>query len=565
MTSRHFGVAALAGLASLAIAAAVPAALLAATLTVTDCGDTVPGGAPGQFRRLIDEAAPGDVIVIPACTIQLHGIPGDDANATGDLDITKSLTIRGAGPGQTVLLGSDHTVGDRVFEILAAAGPVEISDLTVTGGRTGTALDESGGGVRNSGTLTLARVHVTLNAAGAADAQSGAGGGIFTAGGSLTIRDSTVSNNIAHSGGGIFNSSSMLTLVNVTVSNNVAASLSVTSGGGITNIRTLDATNVTIAENVVVAPQPGAAGIAGGFGTIRNSIIAKNVARSAQVPSEPAFASNCGPFTSHVIFEGMNLGSGGHNLSSDGTCGFLTGRGDLQQVDPRLGPLAANGGATLTHALAFGSPAIDAGDDGVCPPADQRGKGRPADGTGDGTATCDMGAYEYRPGRFLDVPEGNWAQPWIEALHTAGVTAGCLAAPLLYCPQAVVTRAHMAVFLLRAAEDPAYSPPACGTPPFGDVPCADPFAPWIAELARRGITAGCGDGSYCPGRATTRGKWQSSSIALARGPPSRHRPASPRPSPTCRAPARSPRGSRSWPGAASRQGARSRSTAPGRS
>jgi hypothetical protein len=497
MTWRQSGLGALGGLVgSLTIAATVPVSLLAATLTVSDCGDTVPGGAPGQLRRLIDEAAPGDVIVIPACTIQLHGIHGDNANATGDLDITKNLTIRGAGPGQTVLVGSDHPEGDRVFDILTAAGPVEISDITVTGGR---------GGVQNQAALTLARVHVTRNATGAGNLQfSGAGGGISTsAGASLTIRDSTVSDNTASTGGGIYNVG-MLTLVNVTVSNNVAASLSVTSGGGIANLRTLDATNVTIAGNVSVAVQPGAAGIAGGFGTIRNSIIARNVARSTQGSSEPEFTSNCGPFTLSVIFEGIYLGSGGHNLSSDGTCGFLTGPGDLQNVDPALGPLAANGGAIPTHALAFGSPAIDAGDDGVCPPADERGQGRPADGTGDGVATCDIGAYEYRPAVFLDVPEGAWAQPSIGALHAAGVTAGCLAAPLLFCPQAVVTRAQMAVLLLRAAEGAAYVPPDCVTPPFGDVPCADPLAPWIAELARRGITTGCGDGNYCPGSSTTR-------------------------------------------------------------
>jgi hypothetical protein len=41
-----------------------------------------------------------------------------------------------------------------------------------------------------------------------------------------------------------------------------------------------------------------------------------------------------------------------------------------------------------------GSPAIDAGDDSVCPPVDVLGTRRPTDGNGDGHAMCDIGAYE---------------------------------------------------------------------------------------------------------------------------------------------------------------------------
>jgi hypothetical protein len=78
----------------------------------------------------------------------------------------------------------------------------------------------------------------------------------------------------------------------------------------------------------------------------------------------------------------------GHNLSSDGSCGF-TGIGSLNNIDPKLGPLADNGGPTPTMALLPGSPAIDAGDTSVAPATDQRGFPRPA-----GLA-ADIGAYEY--------------------------------------------------------------------------------------------------------------------------------------------------------------------------
>jgi hypothetical protein len=76
-------------------------------------------------------------------------------------------------------------------------------------------------------------------------------------------------------------------------------------------------------------------------------------------------------------------------------CGF-TEPGDQMNSDPLLGLLQDNGGATPTQALWPGSPAIDYGDPSRCPVADQRGIVRPADGDGDSSAVCDIGAYELR-------------------------------------------------------------------------------------------------------------------------------------------------------------------------
>jgi hypothetical protein len=56
----------------------------------------------------------------------------------------------------------------------------------------------------------------------------------------------------------------------------------------------------------------------------------------------------------------------------------------------------------------------------------------------------------------------------------------------------------MAVFLLKAKEGADYLPPACVAPTFADVPCRNPFAPWVEELVRRGITVGCAPALYCP-------------------------------------------------------------------
>ncbi|HHQ48107.1 MAG TPA: S-layer homology domain-containing protein, partial [Acidobacteria bacterium] len=73
-----------------------------------------------------------------------------------------------------------------------------------------------------------------------------------------------------------------------------------------------------------------------------------------------------------------------------------------------------------------------------------------------------------------------------------------------YCPFAPVTRAQMAVFLLRTLEGGDYQPPPCATPPFDDVPCDSWFGPWVAELKARAITTGCHGTEYCPFDPVTR-------------------------------------------------------------
>ena len=73
-----------------------------------------------------------------------------------------------------------------------------------------------------------------------------------------------------------------------------------------------------------------------------------------------------------------------------------------------------------------------------------------------------------------------------------------------YGPDIPVSREQMAVLLLRTREASGYSPPPCATPIFADVPCSSPYAPWINEMVDRGITNGCGGGQYCPASAVTR-------------------------------------------------------------
>jgi hypothetical protein len=97
---------------------------------------------------------------------------------------------------------------------------------------------------------------------------------------------------------------------------------------------------------------------------------------------------------------------------------------------------------------------------------------------------------------FTDVPEGgNQFHFHIVKLIANHITAGC--APGLYCPLNSVTRAQMAVFLLKSRNGQCFVPPPC-TGVFPDVPCSNPFAAWIEELFEVGITGGCGNGNYCP-------------------------------------------------------------------
>jgi hypothetical protein len=113
-------------------------------------------------------------------------------------------------------------------------------------------------------------------------------------------------------------------------------------------------------------------------------------------------------------------------------------------------------------------------------------------------------AYAPPPavGIFADVPPNSEFAPWIEDLFNRGITAGCGAG--LYCPDSPVTREQAAVLLLRTKEGTAYQPPPCVTPTFSDVPCTSPFAPWVEEIHRRGITGGCAPGLYCPAAPVSR-------------------------------------------------------------
>jgi len=103
---------------------------------------------------------------------------------------------------------------------------------------------------------------------------------------------------------------------------------------------------------------------------------------------------------------------------------------------------------------------------------------------------------------FGDVPASSFAAAWIEELSREGITSGCGGGN--YCPSAELSRAEMAVMVLKALHGADYEPPPATGAVFADVP-ADAFAAaWIEELAAEGISAGCGGGNFCPDASLTR-------------------------------------------------------------
>jgi hypothetical protein len=235
----------------------------------------------------------------------------------------------------------------------------------VTAGITGlTISNASYCGIVNFGTLTVNNSTISDNTS------PNQGGGILNAG-TLTINNSTISGNTTVYGGGIYNNGNM-TLNNCTVAGNSASQ----SAGGILGIVNSGEYAVindcTISGNSAVISGGGLYG-APGMAT-RNTIIGRN--------SAPA-----GPDV------WRNLGSQGHNLI--GNPQDMTGwvDSDILHVDPKVGPLQNNGGPTKTMALSPGSPALNAGDPNELGNPDQRGVAR--------TGGVNIGAYQASASIFL--------------------------------------------------------------------------------------------------------------------------------------------------------------------
>lgn len=293
---------------------------------------------------------------------------GSSSTTTFSTVVLKNCSTTGRG-GAIYSTGGDLIILDSLLQNNAATGNLSGNN--------------SGGAIYTTGNLTITRTVFNANSVDLS-ASPGQGGAIHFLGTTLIVEDSTFERNEAVAGGAIFgnanisgstfflnsasNSGGAVFGSSLTVSN---STFSGNDKGGIYSSGTTVITNSTFYANT------GAAGIArqAGTTTVMNTLF---YAKSGGV--------NCS----------NGITSAGHNFDNNNSCGFI-GPGDLGGTNPLLGVLDWNGGTTRTHALLAGSLAIDAGTNTGCPAIDQRGFPRPKDGNIDGTADCDIGAYEHKP------------------------------------------------------------------------------------------------------------------------------------------------------------------------
>ena len=471
----------------------------AATFTVNTTADTVdanPGDGTAadnsghcSLRAAIMEANAlygPDMIEVPEGVYLLtRGGTREGHCQRGDLDIRRHLTIRGAGMDLTIIDGRQQ---DRVFEIL---GPwnVAISDLTIRNGKSADGktskygsngedgggiynkrgsvslsnckidgcscghggimswcagmLDGGrGGGIFNSGILTLDRCVVTNNRGGRGRI-GGHGGGIYNSG-TLSLNDCRVNNNEAGSGdergyddpdcgcgGGIYNSGGKMTLQNCEICSNSSGAGGDESGlcrthgmgGGIYHSGTVHEArlaNCTISHNSI-PPYGYGTNVGGGIYnaglmSLDHCTVYRNILYLMRSCGNPGYGGgiyNC--YKNSVvrlhnsIVAANRVGSNGYGADCYGTItslgynliGINRGfqfigdtSGNILDVDPKLDDVADNGGPTCTQRLLAGSPAIDAADPDDFADTDQRGIRRPKDSSGSGKARADIGAYE---------------------------------------------------------------------------------------------------------------------------------------------------------------------------
>jgi len=290
--------------------------------------------------------------------------------------VVEDLNINGAG-SPPVISGSGAV---RVFNL--AAVTVNISNLGIAGG-----LAPMGGGIEMAGTtLTVTNVNFSNNHG------SLAGGAIDQPSGTLNVVNSNFSDNVGGHGGGALVSRRMLAMTNSTFVNNSSNS----DGGAIfLDFGEARLTNVTLSGNS--AGRSGAGILVTGTTTV---LSLNNVTISANTVDTDTNGS--GPAPNHPDCSGTFLSFGYNLIGSNAGCGGFTNGTNadivgtaVSPVNALLAPLANNGGATRTHALLAGSPALNSaspfppGSGGfACAAADQRGVLRPQ------AATCDRGAYE---------------------------------------------------------------------------------------------------------------------------------------------------------------------------
>jgi len=332
-------------------------------------------------------------------------------------------TPGGAGSGAAIFNSGVATIKGGMFSGNAAAGGAGGSSFYPrTGLRGGSG---SGGAIYNYGSLVVQDSaflansalgggggagggggwHISLSGGGGGDGGDGSGGAICNLGSSVIQSSSIVSNTSVGGFGGPGGAGVSLGPLGGPVGIGGNGGNGGSGCGGIWGF--VQMTNCTVALNYGYggsgghggaggySPPPGSSGASGANGAY--GVAAGGLSGSGSWLINTLLAGNTPTNCSGVI---TDLG---HNLSSDGSCNF-TNIGSMNNTDPKLGPLADNGGPTLTMRLLPGSPAIDAGDNAAAPPTDQRGFPRPV-----GLA-ADIGACECGPPAITTSPPTQTAE-----------------------------------------------------------------------------------------------------------------------------------------------------------
>lgn len=326
----------------------------------------------------------------------------------------------------TATLEDVNIVNNLVY--LDGGGIYNSGSLTITGGMvaTNTVNTTRGGAIYNaSGILVVENVLIQNNSVPIQDGGfDTSGGGIYVETGQATLSYTTFVSNRAEFGGAIANKSGKMLITNSNIFSNTAAN----GGGGIINEAEMILMNSSVISNVAVTEDGG--GIlnleSSALVTVTNTTIGKNLsggdggAVNNQVSgavwlnnvtiAENNAQNGDGVFNGGSTFSVENsliayhlgsncsgtLNSVGHNLDDDGSCHF-SGSGDIDNQDPLLAAIDFDSLNTWTYRLNENSPALDAGDDSSCSEIDQLFTKRPLDGDMNGTAVCDIGAYEAVP------------------------------------------------------------------------------------------------------------------------------------------------------------------------
>jgi hypothetical protein len=388
---------------------------------------------PGQHVLTIDAQQQSRIFNVPTGDLTIAGLTLTGGRTTEDFYLGAGAAIRSNTYGNLTIdrstISGNSTAGGGLGGGIFSRGDVTVNRSTVSGNSTA---GGGGGGIYSVGGVTLMQSTVSGNSTEGSGAN---GGGIFSFFGDVTLTQSTVSGNSTEGGGGGgVRAYGAVTLIKSTITDNSTAGSGANGGGVSAGDVTL--TNSTVSGNSTTGDDADGGGIhASGDVTLMQSTISGNstaggsgggiisfgdvtLTQSTVTDNHAIFANATGggiwAYYSPIAITGSivagNTAGGGMPDIDPGTGTLnvdfslikqvglpLIGSGNLVGVSADLGPLANNGGLTLTHALLATSLAIDAGDPGIVfNPAelDQRGNPFVRVVDGGGGLRIDMGATE---------------------------------------------------------------------------------------------------------------------------------------------------------------------------